>query len=238
MTKRNVLVVEDEQSERDALARLLRMEQYGVITARDPEEALAFVGDEVGLVISDLRMGKASGIDLLRQWRSRRPDTPFILTTGFGDVDSAVAAMKLGAQDYLTKPVDPDELLKLVRSTVEQVAARPQPAPCAPAATRILGDSAVMSDVGERLRRAAAADSLVLILGESGTGKELAASAIHEQSRRRAGPYIAVNIAALPESLVEAELFGYVPGAFTGAVQHRAGRFEAAHGGTLFIDEI
>ncbi|HEY1785500.1 MAG TPA: sigma-54 dependent transcriptional regulator [Pirellulales bacterium] len=242
-SKVNVLVVEDEQSERDALARLLRMEQYGVLTARDPQEALGFVEDDVTLVISDLRMGKASGIDLLRQWRERRPETPFILTTGFGDVGSAVAAMKLGAEDYLTKPVEPEELLELVRRTIEQrqqVQRTVEPAADrrGPAAGRILGQSPRIIDVLERLTRAAPADSLVLILGESGTGKELVASALHEQSRRRAGPYIAVNIAALPESLVEAELFGYVPGAFTGAVKHRVGRFEAAHGGTLFIDEI
>ena len=238
----SVLVVEDEQGERDALARLLRMEQYRVFTARDPDEAMEYVEGEVGLVISDVRMGKGSGIDLLRSWRRRRPQTPFIMATAYGDVDSAVAAMKLGAEDYLTKPVDPEALLQLVRRMLARSDTAPQAEnnkPCdEPAGPRILGQSAAMVEVFERVRRAAPTDGLVLILGESGTGKELIASAIHEQSRRKAGAYIAVNIAALPESLVEAELFGYVPGAFTGAERDRIGRFEAADGGTLFIDEI
>jgi len=238
----SVLVVEDEQGERDALARLLRMEQYRVFTARDPDEAMEYVEGEVGLVISDVRMGKGSGIDLLRSWRRRRPQTPFIMATAYGDVDSAVAAMKLGAEDYLTKPVDPEALLQLVRRMIARCDTAPRAEnnkPCdEPAGPRILGQSAAMVEVFERVRRAAPTDGLVLILGESGTGKELIASAIHEQSRRKAGAYIAVNIAALPESLVEAELFGYVPGAFTGAERDRIGRFEAADGGTLFIDEI
>lgn len=240
---RSVLVVEDEQREREALARLLRMEDYRVITARDPDEALEYLDDGVGLVISDLRMGNASGIDLLRLWHERRPQTPFILATAYGDVDSAVTAMKLGAEDYLTKPVDPDALLQMVRSKIargDQASSEPESrglldgrgGPC------ILGESPAMLDVFERVRRAAPTDSLVLILGESGTGKELVASAIHAHSRRKDGPYIAVNIAALPESLVEAELFGHVAGAFTGAERDRIGRFEAADQGTLFIDEI
>lgn len=241
-TSRSVLVVEDEQNEREALARLLRMEQYRVFTARDPTEAMEYVEGEVGLVISDLRMGKSSGLDLLRTWRERRPHTPFIMATAYGDVDSAVSAMKLGAEDYLTKPVDPDLLLQLVRRTLDRACqanadllSMSLPDTAHP---RILGKSPVMLDVLDRVRRAAATDSLVLILGESGTGKELIASALHEYSKRNGGPYVAVNIAALPESLIEAELFGYVAGAFTGADRNRTGRFEAADGGTLFIDEI
>ncbi|HET6879909.1 MAG TPA: sigma-54 dependent transcriptional regulator [Pirellulales bacterium] len=241
--KGSILVVEDEQGEREALARLLRMEEYQVIMARDPDEALSHVDGQVGLVISDLRMGNVSGIDLLRSWRERRPETPFILATAYGDVDSAVTAMKLGAEDYLTKPVDPDALLVLVRNKM----GRCDRAPAGPAdkgllfdigGRPILGESPAMLEVFERVRRAAPTDGLVLILGESGTGKELVASAIHAYSRRKEGPYIAVNVAALPESLVEAELFGYVPGAFTGAERDRIGRFEAADRGTLFIDEI
>lgn len=238
----SVLVVEDEQREREALARLLRMEDYRVVTARDPDDALAYLDDDVGLVISDLRMGKSSGIDLLRSWRERRPKTPFILATAFGDVDSAVTAMKMGAEDYLTKPVDPAALLALVRRKLVRGQAdasqRSSRELLNGRGPRILGQSPAMLDVFERVRRAAPTDSLVLVLGESGTGKELVASAIHACSRRKDGPYIAVNIAALPESLVEAELFGYVPGAFTGAERDRIGRFEAANHGTLFIDEI
>lgn len=243
MSDRSILVVEDEQSERDALARLLRMDQYRVFTARDPDEALEYLEGEVGLVISDLRMGRASGLDLLRAWRERRPQTPFIMATAYGDVASAVAAMKLGAEDYLTKPVDPEALLVLVRnkfmpSEPAVPAHQGGPASGVTSGPRILAQSAAMREVLERVRRAASTDSLVLILGESGTGKELIASAIHAQSPRNNGPYVTVNIAALPESLVEAELFGHVPGAFTGAERPRIGRFEAAQGGTLFIDEI
>jgi DNA-binding NtrC family response regulator len=239
----SVLIVEDEQSEREALARLLRMEKYRVLTARDPEEALEHLQDDVALVISDLRMGKSSGIDLLRCWRHRRPHTPFILATAFGDVDSAVTAMKLGAEDYLTKPVDPEALLTLVRQRIPNGNGAasteiPNGLPAGDSDRWILGQSPPMIQVFERVRRAAPTDSLVLVLGESGTGKELVASALHAHSRRKNGPYVAVNIAALPESLVEAELFGHVPGAFTGAERDRIGRFEAADRGTLFIDEI
>jgi DNA-binding NtrC family response regulator len=240
--KGSVLVVEDQQGEREALARLLRMEEYHVITARDPDEALEHIDGDVGLVISDLRMGLANGIDLLRSWHERRPQTPFIMATAYGDVDSAVTAMKLGAEDYLTKPVDPDALLRLVRSKIVRngpaAALKSEGLHLDGGVRGILGQSPAMLDVFERVRRAAPTDSLVLILGESGTGKELVASAIHACSRRKDGPYIAVNIAALPESLVEAELFGHVPGAFTGAERDRIGRFEAADRGTLFIDEI
>jgi DNA-binding NtrC family response regulator len=241
--KGSVLVVEDERREREALARLLRMEEYHVITARDPDEALEHIGGDVGLVISDLRMGNASGIDLLRAWRERRPQTPFIMATAYGDVNSAVTAMKFGAEDYLTKPVDPGALLALVRSKIARrgptTAGRNDKVLLVDRGGRcILGQSPAVLDAFERVLRAAPTDSLVLILGESGTGKELVASALHAYSRRKDGPYIAVNVAALPESLVEAELFGHVPGAFTGAERDRIGRFEAADQGTLFIDEI
>jgi DNA-binding NtrC family response regulator len=240
--KGRVLLVEDHADTADFLAHLLRTEEYHVITARNPDEALTHIDDEVGLVISDLRMGAASGIDLLRWWRERRPRTPFILATAYGEVDSAVTAMKLGADDYLTKPLKPDDLLALVRNKMVYGEST-LPVTCTGllldvVGRCILGESPAMLGVFERVRRAAPTDSLVLILGESGTGKELVASAIHAYSPRKDGPYVAVNIAALPESLVEAELFGYVPGAFTGAKRNRIGRFEAAARGTLFIDEI
>jgi DNA-binding NtrC family response regulator len=239
----SILVVEDQQSERDAMARLLRMERHQVLTARDPNEALAHLHEPVGLVISDLRMGQATGVDLLRAWRQQWPDTPFIILTAYGDVDSAVTAMKLGAQDYLTKPVNPAELLNLVDRALEARPSSAQPRrgerhePLA-GFEKIVGRSPQMLEVFDRVRRAAHTDSLVLVQGESGTGKELIAEAIHGNSRRHDQSFVAVNMAAIPDNLVESELFGHVRGSFTGATADRIGRFEAAHRGTLFIDEI
>ncbi|HVC98772.1 MAG TPA: sigma-54 dependent transcriptional regulator [Pirellulales bacterium] len=241
-----VLVVEDQPSERRAMSRLLRMERYEVLTARDAQEALGYLRQPVRLVISDLRLGTISGVDLLRQWKAQRPETPFLLVTAYGDVDSAVSAMKFGAADYLTKPVDPDQLLRLAGELSRRGDGDGNLAPCEAdghdfpgfALGRIIGESAAMRQVYERVSRAAQTESIVLILGESGTGKELVAEAIHRASRRARGPFVAVNITAVPESLVESELFGHVQGAFTGAAGNRTGRFEAAAGGTLFIDEI
>ena len=242
--RRNLLVVEDKESEREAMARMLRLEDYEVLTARNPQAALAFLEEPVDLVISDLRMGESSGIDLLRYWKKRRPRTPFIMVTAFGDVESAVEAMKLGAEDYLNKPVNPEELLILVSkclearqkdSTIEHLQERLDQRF---GFEKIIGSSKVMLQVFDQARRAAQVDSTVLVTGESGTGKELVAEAIHQNSPRKKGPFVTVNMAAVPENLVESELFGHVKGAFTGATSARIGRFEASNDGTLFIDEI
>ena len=242
--QRCILVVEDRDAEREALARVLRLEGYAVLAARSPAEAQQRPGPSIDLVISDLRMGAQSGIDLLDWWRERWPATPFILLTAFGTVDTAVAAMKLGATDFLTKPVDPDQLLALVNASLGRNDPAQQPAVVAGLLmgergdSRIVGSSQALVAVCEQALRAAQTQSTVLILGESGTGKELFAEAIHLNSPRREGPFVTVNMAAIPETLVESELFGHVRGAFTSAVASRVGRFEAAHGGTLFIDEI
>jgi two-component system, NtrC family, response regulator HydG len=241
--KPRILIVEDQESERSALERVLRVAQYDVATAASAEEALDWRDQSIDMVISDLRMGGATGIDLLMQWREIRPETPFILATAFGDVDSAVRAMKLGAIDYLTKPIDPNRLLGALREVLLRPKTPVSPAEF-PADSRVqgfgplLGRSRSMQDVFERIRRAAQTDSIVLILGESGTGKELVAAAIHRESPRVKGPYVAVNMAAIPAHLVESELFGHVRGAFTGATDARIGRFQVADGGTIFIDEI
>ncbi len=191
---------------------------------------------EVDAVVSDLRLGQGpNGVDLLRSWRERHPTTPFILLTAYGDVESAVDAMKLGADDYLTKPVDPSQLLELIRHCL---ADRAQLTPHRAGFERIVAQSDVMFEVFDQTYRAAQTDSTVLIVGESGTGKELIASALHENSPRKTGPFVTVNMAAIPEALVESELFGHVKGSFTGAAVDREGRFQAADKGTLFIDEI
>jgi DNA-binding NtrC family response regulator len=242
--KATVLIVEDKPSERDALARMLRQEGFNVATAMNAEQAAGHLEDTVDLVISDLRMGENSGLDLLRLWKARKPGTPFIMMTAHGDVNTAVEAMKLGAEDYLTKPVNPDELLilagrclefrqrgEIIRDLQERLDERL-------GFEKMIGSSKAILDVFDQARRAARAECTVLVTGESGTGKELIAEALHQNSSRRDGPFVTVNMAAVPEHLVESELFGHVKGAFTGAMGARIGRFEAAHGGTLFIDEI
>lgn len=243
-TTPTILVVEDKSSEREAMARILRLERYDVVTAANPEQANGYLEGAVDLVISDLRMGKTNGIDLLRHWKKRRPDVPFIMVTAYGEVGSAVQAMKLGAKDYLNKPVNPDELLMLVAKCLE---ARKKERTIQELQQRlderlgfesIVGNSKVMLEVFDQARRAAMVESTVLVTGESGTGKELIAEAIHQNSPRKNGPFVTVNMAAVPEMLVESELFGHVKGSFTGATTARIGRFEAAHEGTIFIDEI
>jgi DNA-binding NtrC family response regulator len=246
MMSRNatILVVEHERVEREALQRVLRHEDYHVLTAEDAEQAIDYSEEHVDLVLSDVRMGAQSGTDLLRSWKKRRPETPFILVTADGDLRSAMEGAKLGAHDYLTKPVNPSELLVLIErslkmrkkdQTIHYLSERTDDRL---GVERIIGRSKPMLDVFARVRRAARAESNVLVCGESGTGKELIAEAIHQNSPRKHGPFVAVNMAAVPASLAESELFGHIQGAFTGATATRVGRFEAANGGTIFIDEI
>lgn len=239
-SKRLILVVEDGPAEREALARVLRLEGFDVLTAPNPAVALTLADQPIDLVISDLCMGAQSGIDLLQAWRQRRRQVPFLMLSAYGTVEAAVTATKLGADDFLSKPVDPvklleaiDRALNLTESAdslrrINQGFERP----------RIVGASPELQHVCEQTLRAAATPSTVLILGESGTGKELIAEALHRHSPRRSAPFVVVNMAAIPEGLIESELFGHVKGAFTHAVAGRIGRFEAARGGTLFIDEI
>ena len=242
--KHKILIVEDKQNERQAMARLLTNEGHEVLVAENPQQAIGFLGEPIDLVISDLRMGENSGLDLLRLWKKRRPGTPFIMATAYGDVNTAVEAMKLGAEDYLTKPVNPDELLsrmarclesKSKDETIRQLQERLDERL---GFEKIVGNSKAMIELFDQARLAAQSECTVLIMGESGTGKELIAEALHQNSPRKNGPFVTVNMAAVPEHLVESELFGHVKGAFTGAMAARVGRFEAAHGGTLFVDEI
>ena len=243
-TKPNILVVEDNDSEREALARVLRLERCDVRMARNPAEAMAAVSLPTDLVISDLQMGAQTGIDLLRAWRVERPTTPFILLTAYGTVDTAVTAMKLGAADFLVKPVDPVGLVDLIHRLLgpDREDAEASDAVRRINATlgeeKIVGRSRTWVHVCEQALRADEAESTVLVLGESGTGKELIAESLHRGSARRKGPLVVVNMAAIPEALVESELFGHIKGAFTNAVANRIGRFQAASGGTLFIDEV
>jgi DNA-binding NtrC family response regulator len=239
-----VLVVEDNEAERRALSQLLKHEGFTVLGAENADKALSYVDENIDVVVSDLHMGDVSGIDLLQLWKKRRAETQFILLTGHSSLDSAIEAIKAGAYDYLTKPVNPEELGLLVRRAVDSLQKDKEIDNLRRrldqrfGLDKIVGQSKQMKDVFAKIQRAAPVDSTVLILGESGTGKELVAQALHHNSLRKKGPFVAVNCAAVPATLVESELFGHVRGAFTGATDRRMGRFEQADGGTLFIDEI
>lgn len=239
-----VLVVEDNEAERKALGQLLKAEGFTVFGAESADKALGYVDENLDVVLSDLHMGDVSGIELLQLWKKRKPETQFILLTGHSSLDSAIEAIKSGAYDYLTKPINPDELSLLVKRAVESVKKDKELEHLRRrldqrfGLDQIVGESKQMKEVFAKIQRAAPVDSTVLILGESGTGKELVAQALHHNSLRKKGPFVAVNCAAVPATLVESELFGHVRGAFTGATDRRMGRFEQADGGTLFIDEI
>lgn len=239
-----ILVVEDSETERRAITQILKAEGFTVFSAEDADRALSYADEGIDVVISDVRLGDVSGMDLLGHWKRRQPDTQVVLLTGYSSVNSAVEAMKAGAYDYLTKPVIPDELLLVVRRAIEsqhkehEIENLRRRLDQKFGLEKIIGQSKAMKDVYSRVQRAAPVDSTVLILGESGTGKELIAQALHHNSHRKKGPFVAVNIAAVPSTLVESELFGHVRGAFTGATDRRMGRFEQADGGTLFIDEV
>jgi DNA-binding NtrC family response regulator len=240
----SVLIVGDHGGERESLVRYLRGKKYAVKRATNAHEAIRHMQHRVGLVISHVQIGKPDGIELMQMWKLQRPSTPFIMVGGHDDVDVAVEAMKRGAADFLTKPVDLDELLASLNRSLESAHRRENlsqlrnPISRTLGCEKIVGRSKVMNDICQQVRRAALVDSTVLLTGESGTGKELFAEAIHCNSPRRDAPFITVNMAAVPEPLVESELFGHAKGSFTGASESRIGKYEAAHGGTLFIDEI
>jgi two-component system NtrC family response regulator len=245
VAERTILVVDDEPAQRTVLAGFLRKRGFDVVPGASVEEGLAAVAARmIDLVLTDLRMPGAGGLALLEGVRAINPEIPVIVMTAFGTVASAVDAMKKGAADYLTKPIDLDELEVLIARTLERralvaenLALREQ----LETRYRLSGletSNARMAEAINTAARAAASRATILIRGESGTGKELLARAIHHTSPRRKGPLIAVNMAALPETLIESELFGHERGAFTGADRERRGRFELADGGSLFLDEI
>src|SRR4029078_8140567 len=239
-----VLVVEDHEGESRAIMQILKSEGLSVFGAEDADKAMGYIDENIDVVLSDLQMGDVSGIDLLNLWKQRKPDVQFVLLTGHSSVDSAVQAIKAGADHYDTKPINPDELIVLVKRAVESLSKDKEIDNLRRrldqkfGLDQIVGQSKQMKDVFSKIQRAAPVDSTVLILGESGTGKELVAQALHQHSNRKKMPFVAVNCAAVPATLVESELFGHVRGAFTGATDRRIGRFEQADGGTLFIDEI
>jgi DNA-binding NtrC family response regulator len=237
--KARVLVVDDDRAVAMVLASLLEQAGHDAHRVGSGEEALAALASRsIDLVISDLRMPGIDGMELLAEVKQRAPDVPVLLLTAHGSVPLAVEAMKNGAADFLQKPFDRDEVLFVVDKALRASKHAAERPPEAPTSGMILGSSPAMAEMIERLRKAAATQATVLLRGESGTGKEVAARELHRWSTRRDGPFVAVHCAALPDNLLESELFGYEKGAFTGAAQRKPGRVEIAEGGTLFLDEI
>ncbi len=240
-----ILLVEDKDSLRAMLKLALESQDHVVIEARDQEEAIAALRDSLpAVVLSDLRLPKGDGFGVLRAVKEVDSELPVIVMTAHGSIQEAVTAMKQGALDFLAKPVDPDHLLLLVSRALEQrrllgeYHLLKEEAAARRGGPSIIGDAPALRQVLTAIDRAAGTDTTVLLEGESGTGKELCARALHNASARANGPFVAINCAAIPENLLEAELFGYERGAFTGAAQRKIGKFEMAQRGTIFLDEI
>jgi len=240
-----VLVVDDEKSMTQMLKILFEKEGIGVTTASSAEEALALIPQtHYDLVLSDIRMGRLSGTDLLRETRLLETPPDVILMTAYATAESAIEALKLGAVDYIVKPFDVDELLHRVMNVLEKRNLREENIRLRIELSQsdkfgeLIGGNPAMQKIYAMIERIAPTNSTVLVQGESGTGKELVAKAIHSHSLRKNRPFVSVNSGGIPETLLESELFGYVKGAFTGALQTKKGLFDTATGGTLFLDEI
>jgi DNA-binding NtrC family response regulator len=238
-----ILIVDDERNIHYSFRRVLGND-YEVLSAFSGEEALRQIEDQaLRLVLMDVRMPSGDGLDTLQELKRRRPDLPVIIMTAFVSAETAIRATTLDAEDYLVKPFDVDALKRLIATTLQRqnltgVAVDSEVQCFDTSAMPILGRSRTMQEVYKIIGKSAARDVTVLITGESGTGKELVARALHVYSQRVKGPFLALNCAAIPDSLLESELFGYERGAFSGATEARPGKFELAHGGSLFLDEI
>jgi len=232
-----LLIVDDDDAFRRPTAELLKDEGYRVETAGGAAEAGAFLERQtIDLLLLDLRMPGIGGLQVIEVLRRRGSRVPILMISGYGSVETAVESLRLGADDFLTKPVDPDELVRRVRELLDR---RPRAKRIEDATHHgIIGESSAIAEVLEMVAQVAETEATVLVSGETGTGKELVARAVHELSPRRSGPFVPVNCAALAEGLLESELFGHVRGAFTGADRDREGLFSAADGGTLLLDEV
>ena len=240
-----ILLVDDEPDLYLASAEVLRDAGHEVHTAHDGQQALQLMTSlTVDVVLTDIRLPKLDGLSLFRLVRERWPTTIVILVTAFAEVHEAIAAVREGAHDYLRKPLASEDIARRIERISAQVSIQRQLCKARlqlarlDASQQIVGRSAIMCQMMDRLNTIAASDASVLLLGETGTGKELVARALHDRSPRHGKPFVAVNCASFPDTLLEAELFGHERGAFTGAVARRAGRFAAAHGGTLLLDEV
>jgi len=241
--KERILIVDDSAETLEMLERTLRLEGYQVFTAPGVAEAIDLLDDvQADLVITDFKMPRTSGMDLIRYVRENLKNTEVMMITGYATVEGAVEAIKEGAEEYLSKPFTDEELFSAVRRSLDKLRLRmtnqdrlPE---TIPSRYGLLGESAAMGEVFNAIAKAASTTATVLITGQSGTGKELVARAIHYSSKRASAPFVPVNCGGIPEGLLESELFGYVKGAFTGALESRAGFFQTADGGTIFLDEV
>lgn len=244
--KYHLLLVDDDLSELETLAEVLQREEWEIHKAHTGEQAVKLLDKiDIDLLITDLKLpGKINGLELLRHARKDNKGTAVILVTGHGSVDSAIDAMKQGAHDYLTKPVDIKRLRAIAEKALEVSCIEKRKLQLESAIygetgfMGIVGESPAIKNVFERIKAVAGTDATVLITGESGTGKELVADAIHKLSSRAEGPLIKVNCSAIPESLIESELFGHEKGSFTGAIDSRPGKFELSNNGTIVLDEV
>jgi nitrogen regulation protein NR(I) len=238
MSLGRVLVVDDEKNIALVLEAMLEKEGFEVLAFQDPGRALEAIADEeFDAVITDLRMPGTDGMEVLRHAQKEQPRLPVIIVTAFGTVEAAVSALKQGAYDFVTKPFDRTELIQTVQKAVATSRQRAKE-PGGDAGFSLIGSGPAMEEVFRVISRIAPSSSTVLIWGESGTGKELVAYEIHRHSPRARKPFVKINCAAIPANLIESELFGHERGAFTGAVASKPGRFELAHEGTLFLDEV
>lgn len=239
-----ILIIEDEASIRRVLSKILAEENdtYLITEAADGEEGLEKIkAEDFDLVICDIKMPKKDGEEVLQEAKKIKPETPFIMISGHGDLETAVNTMRLGAFDYISKPPDLNRLLTTVRNALDNkslVVENKRLKKKVSKTYQMIGESAPIQQIKEMIEKVAETDARVLITGSNGTGKELVAHNLHEKSNRSQYPLIEVNCAAIPSELIESELFGHVKGAFTSAVKDRAGKFEAAHKGTIFLDEI
>jgi DNA-binding NtrC family response regulator len=244
MPKPRIVLADDELNLRKVLGAILQRDGYQVVEAVDGEQALSLVDGSVAALITDLRMPKLDGMGLLRRVTVDYPEVPVIMITAHGSVDSAVEAVKLGAFDYIEKPFEQTQIRQVVEKAIKQhevdrrAPRRDLAKAAGPGRFGLVGKSPVLEQMFAVIEKVADTPSTVLITGESGTGKELVARALHSLSSRKDGPFIKINCAAIPKTLVESELFGYEKGAFTGAVGSKPGRFELADTGTLFLDEV
>ena len=243
--KYRILIVDDEESMRDFLSIMLHREGYHVDTAVNGAQAVVHLREHnYDLVISDIKMPRMTGLELLAHIKERTPETVVLMVTAFSTTDEAVEAMKQGAYDYITKPFKNEEIRLIVKNALERRDLRQENLALKEELGKrfsfdgLIGKSKAMQDVFTMIKKVAASPVKVLVTGESGTGKELVARAIHYNSDRREGPFVPINCGAIPENLLESELFGHEKGSFTGAIKQKQGLFESASGGTIFLDEI
>jgi two-component system response regulator AtoC len=245
MIPKRILIIDDEESFRHMLSVILKKEGFDVDTASDGEEGLQkLIGNTYDQVLCDIRMPRMDGLDFLKEVQKANMDTTIIMMSAYGTVDAAIDAMKLGAYDYISKPFKPDEIVLTLKKADERERLRKENERLRKAVKReysfenVVSENEKMLKIFEVVKKVAPYKSTILIMGESGTGKELVARALHYHSDRSQNPFVAVNCGAIPENLLESELFGHAKGAFTDAIRTKKGLFEEADGGTLFLDEI